>query len=181
MLFRCRRHGRGTRLADRRRRSVASAIAAIDEERALRGALLVRVTARRPPRVYFACCVARARPQNAHRALEGLLKITNTRASRSRPAYAGRSASSWNRKPRRRAPEPRAGRPGLGSLSRLDGAPTSRGWLRSRPRMITALRASRCSTRCGSPVGRSLSQFGYIDSERPEAELRGTDRLGIAR
>ena len=28
---------------------------------------------------------------------------------------------------------------------------------------------------------RSLSQFGYVDSERPEPELRGTDRLGIAR
>ena len=30
-------------------------------------------------------------------------------------------------------------------------------------------------------AGRSLSQFGYVDSERPEPELRGTDRLGIAR
>ena len=29
-------------------------------------------------------------------------------------------------------------------------------------------------------AGRSLSQFGYVDSERPEPELRGTDRLGIA-
>jgi hypothetical protein len=30
-------------------------------------------------------------------------------------------------------------------------------------------------------AGRSLSQFGYVDSERPERELRGTDRLGTAR